>query len=99
MAWLETPDDMAAIKDLLDAGSGSLGGARPMVEGRDGSPGDYLEIAETLAELVRARVTTCVSWGAGLLSRSRFTTRTITCETMASCGTALQAGACPRYST
>lgn len=119
-------DDMAAIKDLLDAGSGSLGGARPkasvregprlliakfphhadewdvmawektaldlaeragiiaprreitlidgktvllldrfdrqhghrvgymsamtMVEGRDGSPGDYLEVAETLTE-------------------------------------------------
>lgn len=119
-------DDMSAIKDLLDAGSGSLGGARPkasvreggrlliakfphhsdewdvmawektaldlaeragidtprrettlidgktvllldrfdrdrghrvgymsamtMVEGRDGSPGDYLEVAETLTE-------------------------------------------------
>jgi serine/threonine-protein kinase HipA len=29
-------DDMAAIKDLLDAGSGSLGGARPKASVRDG---------------------------------------------------------------
>lgn len=30
------PDDMAAIKDLLDAGSGSLGGARPKASVRAG---------------------------------------------------------------
>ena len=36
-------DDMAAIKDLLDAGSGSLGGARPKASVRDG---DRLLIAK-----------------------------------------------------
>ncbi len=30
------PDDQSAIKDLLDAGSGSLGGARPKASVRDG---------------------------------------------------------------
>jgi serine/threonine-protein kinase HipA len=37
------PDDMAAVKDLLDAGSGSLGGARPKASVRDG---DRLLIAK-----------------------------------------------------
>ncbi|GAA1707217.1 HipA domain-containing protein [Fodinicola feengrottensis] len=30
------PDDLSAVKDLLDAGSGSLGGARPKASVRDG---------------------------------------------------------------
>lgn len=34
-ALAEDADDMAAIKDLLDAGSGSLGGARPKASVRD----------------------------------------------------------------
>jgi serine/threonine-protein kinase HipA len=37
------PDDMAAIKTLLDAGTGSLGGARPKASVRDG---DRLLIAK-----------------------------------------------------
>ncbi|HEY3509430.1 type II toxin-antitoxin system HipA family toxin [Kribbella sp. NPDC051137] len=31
------PDDLSAVKDLLDAGSGSLGGARPKASIRDGN--------------------------------------------------------------
>ena len=37
------PDDQTAVKDLLDAGSGSLGGARPKASVRDG---DRLMIAK-----------------------------------------------------
>ncbi|WP_427888883.1 type II toxin-antitoxin system HipA family toxin [Kribbella sp. GL6] len=37
------PDDLSAVKDLLDAGSGSLGGARPKASVRDG---DRLLIAK-----------------------------------------------------
>jgi len=37
------PDDMTAIKELLDAGTGSLGGARPKASVRDG---DQLYIAK-----------------------------------------------------
>jgi serine/threonine-protein kinase HipA len=37
------PDDLSAVKDLLDAGSGSLGGARPKASVRDG---DRLFIAK-----------------------------------------------------
>lgn len=39
----ETDDDLAAIKELLDAGSGSLGGARPKASVRDG---EHLFIAK-----------------------------------------------------
>lgn len=39
----ETDDDLAAIKELLDAGSGSLGGARPKASVRDG---EHLLIAK-----------------------------------------------------
>lgn len=39
----EGPDDLAAVKELLDAGSGSLGGARPKASVRDG---DRLLIAK-----------------------------------------------------
>lgn len=35
-ALARDPDDMSAVKDLLDAGSGSLGGARPKASVRDG---------------------------------------------------------------
>ncbi|CAN5308392.1 HipA domain-containing protein [soil metagenome] len=35
-AIVRDPDDQSAIKDLLDAGSGSLGGARPKASVRDG---------------------------------------------------------------
>lgn len=35
-AVVRDPDDQSAIKDLLDAGSGSLGGARPKASVRDG---------------------------------------------------------------